>query len=718
MKNIDKIRSDILLQTLSLFTGRYDKAVSLDTLTAGLPLTPNAKSPDILSFSQANTLFSRATKRAGFKSTLVERDIKTILDLHLPIILLLAHGQSCILEAFNEERTEVKVVYPGENVLEEWVTIEDLDEEYLGFAFLLKKELSREEKGNFVHAQHKKHWFWDTLKLSLPIYKDVLLASLLVNLFVLASPLFTMNVYDRVVPNNATETLLVFAAGVLMVYLLDSFLKYFRTRMLEIAAKKSDVVMSSIIFEKVLDLKMAMHPKSVGSFASNIRDFDAIRSFLTNATMAVIIDLPFAIIFLLVIYYIGGLIVIIPAIMMSIILLYALIIRKPLERSIESTHEASARKNGILIESLHNIETIKTQGMAGQVQWQWEESVGEIAKKSLYSRLLSASVPTITGLLVQMTTVFIVTYGVFMIGDLELTMGGLIGIVILAGRTVAPMGQVAALLTNYSDAKSAYDVINTITSQPMERLSEQQFIERETFKGKIEFKNVTFSYPESEIPALKDVSFTILPGEHVGIIGRIGSGKSTIEKLILKLYDPDEGSILIDNVDIAQIDPARLRKFIGYVSQDITLFRGTVKDNILHRSPMENDERLLEVANLSGVEEFIKRHPLGYNMPIGERGQGLSGGQRQSIGIARALISDAPVMLLDEPTNALDQLSESQLMSHFSEAFSGKSLILVTQKLTLLVTTPRVIVMHEGKVYLDGPRDDVLSKLKGINSEA
>ena len=718
MKNIKQIRSDILLQTLSLFTQRYTKAVSMEALTAGLPLTSDTSSPDLLSYSQAHTLFSRASKRAGFKSTLVERDLKTILDLHLPIILLLAHGQSCILEAFNASRTEVKVVYPGENILEEWVSIEKLEEEYLGFAFLLKKELAREEKSNFVHAQHKKHWFWDTLKLSWPIYKDVLLASLLVNLFVLASPLFTMNVYDRVIPNNATETLLVFAAGVVMVYLLDSFLKFFRTRMLEIAAKKSDVVMSSIIFEKVLDLKMAMHPKSVGSFASNIRDFDAIRSFLTNATMAVIIDLPFAIIFLLVIYYIGGMIVVIPAVMMSLILLYALIIRKPLEKSIESTHEASARKNGILIESLHNIETIKTQGMSGQVQWQWEESVGEIAKKSLYSRLLSASVPTITGLLVQLTTVLIVIYGVFMIKDLELTMGGLIGIVILAGRTVAPMGQVAALLTNYSDAKSAYDVINTITSQPMERLSDQHFIQRDTFKGKIEFRNVTFSYPESELPALKDVSFTILPGEHVGIIGRIGSGKSTIEKLILKLYDPDEGSILIDDVDIAQIDPARLRKFIGYVSQDIALFRGTVKENILHRASTASDEKLLEVSHLSGVDEFVRRHPLGYNMPIGERGQGISGGQRQSIGIARALISDAPVMLLDEPTNALDQLSESQLMGHFSKAFSGKSLILVTQKLNLLVTTPRVIVMHEGKVYLDGPRDEVLYKLKGAKNEA
>ena len=711
-EDTNNVRSDILLQTLQLFTSRYHKSISMETLTAGLPIEPTSHVPDLLSFSQANTLFNRVSQRAGYKSALVQKNISQILELHLPLILLLVHGESCILEAFNQDRTQAKVIYPGENPIEEWVDIDDLEKEYLGYAFLLKKEMQNSEV-SLGKKQENKHWFWDTLKLSWPIYKDVLLASFLVNLFVLASPLFTMNVYDRVIPNNATETLMAFAIGVITVYLLDSFLKYFRTKMLELAAKKSDVIMSSIIFEKVLDLKMAFHPKSVGSFASNIRDFDAIRSFLTNATMSLVIDLPFAIIFLLVIYYIGGKIVFIPLTMMILILLYAMIIRKPLERSIESTHESAAKKNGILIETLQNIETIKTQGMSSQVQWQWEESVGEIAQKSLHSRMLSASVPTVTGLFVQLTTVFVVIYGVYLIKDLELTMGGLIGIVILSSRTVAPMGQVAALLTNFSDAKSAYDVINTITSQPMERLDEKHFIERETFKGKIEFNHVTFSYPESEVPALKDVSFTILPGEHVGIIGRIGSGKSTIEKLILKLYEPNEGSILIDDIDIAQIDSARLRHFIGYVSQDVSLFRGTVKENILYRNPTANDEQLLEAAQLSGVEEFVKRHPLGFNMPIGERGAGLSGGQRQSVGIARALISDAPIMLLDEPTANLDQLSESRLMSHFDKAFKNKTLILVTQKLSLLSYVDRVIVMHEGKVYLDGPRDEVLNTLKG-----
>jgi ATP-binding cassette subfamily C protein LapB len=708
----------MLLNALSIFASRYAKPVSKEALISGLPIKQDAETPDLLSYPQAQLLFSKIAKRAGFKSAFIERELNDMLDLHLPIILLLTRGEVCILEEFNEDKSQVRIVYAGDEPWEEWISYEKLNELYLGYAFLLRKEVNKVEGTNFLKAQHKKHWFWDTIKLSVPIYKDVLLASFLVNLFVLASPLFTMNVYDRVIPNNATETLMVFAAGVVMVYIIDTLLKFSRIKLLEIAAKKSDVIMSSIIFEKVLDLQIAMHPKSVGSFASNIRDFDSIRSFLTNSTMAVLIDLPFAIIFLSVIAYIGGLMVIIPILMMLSIFIYAMMIRKPLEESIESTHEAAARKNGILIESLNSIETIKAQDMAGQVQWKWEESVGEIAKKSLKSRMLSATVPTVTGLFVQLTTVLIVIYGVFLIRDLELTMGGLIGIVILASRTVAPMGQIAALLTNYSDAKSAFEVIDNITKQPMERLTDKHFLQKESFQGKIEFKNVTFYYPETQVPALKNVSFVINPGEKVGIIGRIGSGKSTIEKLILKLYEPDEGSILVDDIDISQLDPARLRKSIGYVSQDTTLFRGTVKENILYRNPSADDDMLLSAAKLSGVEEFVSRHPMGYNMPIGERGQGVSGGQRQSIAIARALVADAPMLMLDEPTNALDQFSETELLKNLLSFVADKTLLLVTQKLPLLQMTDRVIVMHQGAVYKDGERDEVLKALQGGKNES
>ncbi len=709
----DNLKMDSLLECLVIFTKLYHKPFSAEALTAGLPIEPGKESPELFSINNAKGLFSRAAKKAGLKSSLVKKPLRQISPLQLPMILLLSNQGACILESFNKDKTKAKIIMPAEDPIADWVDIDILEDEYIGYAFMIKKAFEYNDENSRTLNLNQKHWFWSTIKLSVPIYKDVLYASLLINLFVLASPLFTMNVYDRVVPNNAIETLWVFALGVIIVYIIDAFLKFTRTYLLETAAKKSDIIMSSIIFEKILDLKMAHHPASVGSFSNNIKDFDSIRNFLTNATMTAIIDLPFAIIFLAVIWYIGGSIVIIPIITMLLILGYAFLIKKPLKTSIQSTHEASAKKNSILIETLNNIETLKTLGTLNQTQWKWEESTGEIATKSLKSRLLSASIPTITQLFIQLNTVMIIVYGVYLIQDFELSMGGLIAIVILTSRTLAPMGQVAALLTNYEDTKTSYETLNEIISQPSERPDGKKFVERPAFSGKIEFVDVTFTYPTAEVPAIKNVSFTINPGEHVAIIGRIGSGKSTIEKLILGLYEVDSGQILIDGIDIKQIDPADLRKNIAYVSQDITLFRGTVKDNISYKATHASDTRMLRASQISGTYEFIKKHPKGYEMPVGERGQGLSGGQRQSIGIARAFLLDAPIMLMDEPSNAMDQHTEAKLLKNLQTHLQDVTSIIVTQKMTLLKIVERVIVMNEGKLIIDAPKEEALKKLQG-----
>lgn len=708
----DNLRMDALLDCLVLFTKLYHKPFSAEALTAGLPIAPGVESPELFSIDNAKGLFSRAAGQAGLKSSLIRRPISQISPLQLPMIILLSNQSAYILDSISKDG-QVKIIMPAEEAIESWVDIEDLEDEYIGFGFIIKKEF--EYTDDNVRTLHltQKHWFWSTIKLSAGVYKDVLYASLLINLFVLASPLFTMNVYDRVVPNNAIETLWVFAIGVSLIYIIDTFLKFTRTYLLESAAKKSDIIMSSIIFEKVLDLKMANHPASVGSFSSKLKDFDSIRSFLTNATMAAIIDLPFSVIFLLVIAYIGGAIAIIPIVTMLFILSYAFFIKKPLRASIASTHEASAHKSSILIETLNNIETLKTLGTLNQVQWKWEESTGEIATKSLKSRLLSASIPTITQLLIQLNTVMLIVFGVYLIQSHDLSMGGLIAIVILTGRALAPMGQVAGLMTNYEDTKTSYETLNDIISQPSERPQGKKFVERPTFSGYIEFVDVTFSYPNTEIPSLKNVSFIIKPGEHVAIIGRIGSGKSTIQKLILGLYEPDSGQILLDGIDIKQIDPADLRKHMGYVSQDIMLFRGTVKDNITFRATHANDTAMIKAAQISGTAEFIKKHPRGYEMPVGERGLGLSGGQRQSIGIARAFLLSAPIMLMDEPSNAMDQITEARLLDSFETALKGKTSIMVTQKMTLLKIVDRVIVMNDGKVFIDAPKAEALKQLQG-----
>ena len=327
--------------------------------------------------------------------------------------------------------------------------------------------------------------------------------------------------------------------------------------------------------------------------------------------------------------------------------------------------------------------------------------------------MLSASIPTITQLLIQLNTVMIIVFGVYLIQEHALSMGGLIAIVILTGRALAPMGQVAGLMTNYEDTKTSYETINEIISQPSERPPGKKFVSRPDFSGHIEFVDVTFSYPNTDVPAIRNVSFVIEPREKVAIIGRIGCGKSTIQKLILGLYEPDSGQILVDGIDIKQIDPADLRKNMGYVSQDIMLFRGTVKDNITFRATHASDGAMIRAAQISTTAEFIKKHPRGYEMPIGERGQGLSGGQRQSIGIARAFLIDSPVMLMDEPSNAMDQITEARLLENLQDALKDKTSLMVTQKMTLLKIVDRVIVMNDGKIFIDAPKAEALKQLQG-----
>ncbi len=709
----DNLKIDSLLDCLVLFTKLYHKPFSAEALTAGLPIEMGRETPELFSINNAKGLFSRAAERAGLKSSILRRPLNQISPLQLPMIILLSNQGSCILDSFSKDGEQVKIIMPTEEAIEQWVDLDVLEDEYIGFGFMIKKAFEHTEENTRSMHLNQKHWFWSTLKLSFGIYKDVIYATFLINLFVIASPLFTMNVYDRVVPNNAIETLWVFAIGIVIVYVIDTFLKFTRTHLLESAAKKSDVIMASIIFEKVLDLKMSHIPTSVGAFSSHLKDFDNIRSFLTNATMAAIIDLPFSIIFLIIIWYIGGAIVAIPIVTTFLILGYALFIKKALKSSIESTKEAGANKSSILIETLNNIETLKSLGTLNQVQWKWEESTGEIATKTMNTRLLSATIPTVTQLFIQLNRILVIIYGVYLIQAFELSMGGLIAVGILTAKALGPMGQVASILTNYENTKASYEAINDILSQPSERPSGKKFVERPSFNGRIEFIDVTFSYPKTNFQILKNVSFCIEPGEHVAIIGRIGSGKSTIQKLILGLYEPDSGQILIDGIDINQIDPADLRKNIGYVSQDIMLFRGTVKDNITYRASHCSDSDMIRAAIISGTSEFVKKHPKGYEMPIGERGYGLSGGQKQSIGIARAFLLDSSIMLMDEPSNAMDQLTESRLIESLSENLKGKTALLVTQKMNLLKIVNRIIVMNEGKVFIDAEKDVALKKLQG-----
>ena len=708
----DKIK-DELLQCLVIFTKLHNNPYSADALTIGLPVK-DGEEIELFSLKSSKSLFSRVASRAGFASTLVRKDLDQISPLVLPCILMLRGKKACILQSFSEDKKMANIITPDLSTGTSTIETSKLKDEYLGYAYYLKREFVPEDTSStkLIDAGND-HWFWGTLKRSKKIYFDVVIASFIINLFVLASPLFTMNVYDRVVPNNAVETLWVLALGVSVVYGIDLFLKFVRSYFLEIAGKKSDIIMSSILFERVMDMKFSNKPKSVGSFASNLKEFDTVRNFFSSASLAAIVDLPFALIFLIVTYFIGSYLVLVPIVIMIAILCYTFFIKDPLQNAIKSTFEASAMKNGILIESLSSLETIKTLGASGHVQWNWEEATGEIANRSIKSKIITTSITTVTSFLVQLNTIAIIVLGVYMIQDTHLTMGGLIAAVMLSSRAIAPMGQVASLAANFEQTKTAYQSLSKIMQMPVERPEGKKFVRRNSFEGKIEFKNVSFTYPDTTKGSLDRINFVIQPGEKVGIIGRNGSGKTTLQKIILGLYAPTEGSVLIDGIDINQIDPADLRRNIGYVPQDVVLFKGTVRENIVQKAPYVDDMQIIKAAKVSGVDEYVNAHPLGFDMPVFERGDGISGGQRQSIAVARAFLLDSPIILLDEPTNSLDNTVESKLKANLKVNTVNKTMILVTHRTSMLDLVDRLIVMDNGKILLDGPRDEVLARLSG-----
>ncbi|MFY9142157.1 type I secretion system permease/ATPase [Sulfuricurvum sp.] len=709
---------DPLLVTLSIFTKRYGKSFSVEALTADLPVAPGKATAEMFSLNNSKAVFSRASARAGFKSKIVQRTLADISPLVLPVILILKDQNACILEKIDLEQGGAFIILPeDEEGVEQWVELKELEKQYLGFAFYLKKSRSFHQFVDPLIHMQKESWFWGSLKYSRKIYADVIIASLVINLFVLASPLFTMNVYDRVVPNDATETLYVLALGVVVVYFLDIILKFARSYFLEIAAKKSDVIISSILFQKVMNLKFSNIPESVGSFANNLKEFDSIRSFLATSTLALVIDLPFTIIFIVVIYIIGGIISIIPIVFIFLIMAYALAIKGSLQRSVESTYHASANKNAVLIESLNALETIRTMGISNHSQYIWEEATGDVASKGLTSRVLSNSLGSVTSFLIQLSNVFILIAGVYLIKELEMTMGGLIAVVILSSRALAPMGQVASLSANYEHTKTAYKTLDNIMNLPEERPAEKEFLRFSKFSGLIEFRDVTFTYPNETAPIFENLSFTIHPGEHVAFIGKIGSGKTTVLKLLLGLYTPDKGSVLMDNIDINQIDPADIRQNIGYVAQDITLFRGTVKSNIVSKAPYADDGAIIRAAKIGGVDEFVQYHPKGFDMPVRERGDGISGGQRQSIGIARAFLVDAPILLLDEPGNSMDESCLLRMIQKINENTKDKTLLLSTHDTRMLKMVNRIIVLDRGKIVLDGSKQEVMSALMRNNAK-
>lgn len=692
---------DPLLGCLVVLTRVEHKPFSPEALSSGLPLVDNRLTPE---------LFVRAAARADLSAQIVKRPLKEISPLVLPAVVLLNNRQACLMVAVNKGKAKIVQPETGDGI--RVVKIEQLEKQYSGYCIFTRPSYkfdSRAEDGK--PKVDSSNWFWGVMKKIWPFYIEIGVAAILINLFALGSPLFTMNVYDRVVPNNAIETLVVLAIGIFVVYTFDFIMKMLRGYFIDLAGKKADILLTSVIFEHMMGVKMDARPESVGAFANNIASFDSFRDFMTSATMSTLIDLPFAILFILVIFFLGGNLFIVPAVAIPVVLLAGFFIQIPLNKIVKESSQYTQQKQAVLIETLIGIESIKTMGAESPLQKKWEHLSGMASKHSIKVKVLSMLASNLSAFSQQLSGVFLVILGVTNIMNGEMTMGALIACNMLNGRALAPMASAAGLMTRYHQAKTGFDSVNNLMQMPKEREPGKTPLYRPSLSGTIEFKNVCFTYPNQEVPCLEDISFRITPGEKVGIIGRIGSGKTTVEKLLMGLYQPTSGNILFDNTEAQQLDPTCIRRNIGYVPQDIVLFFGSVKDNIVMGAPYADDSAVLRAASISGTTEFVSQHPQGFDMAVGERGTKLSGGQRQSIAIARALLLDPKILVLDEPTNMMDSRTEDMFKLKFQQVIKDKTLILITHKGSVLNLVDRLIIIEEGRVAADGPKDQVLKAL-------
>ncbi len=694
---------DSLLDSLALIFRIHGVATSRDALVSGLPLRDGKMTPALL---------KRSAERANLAATVLKKPLNQIRPEFLPAILLLKDEEACVVTKLDTNTNQAGVIFPELGDAEVLMPLDELAQRCSGYLIVTKVKYTFDQRAPSVGKVRLRHWFWGALAENSRIYRDIMIAAFVVNMFALAMPLFTMNVYDRVVPNRTTETLWVMAIGISIIVIGDLVLRTMRGYFLDWASTRIDVKLTARIMEQVLGIRLEQRPNSVGSFASNLRSFETVRDFITSATITTLIDIPFGLIFIVVMAWISWPMVI-PVILGAIlILIYSFSVQTKMHDLSETMYRAGAIRNATLIESLVGLETVKALGIEGQMQRKWERSAHFLTEVTSKLRLLSSSINNGASSIQQLINVTLVILGVYLMINGDLTMGGLIACTMLASRALVPIAQTAGLLTQYHNAATSLTSLDEIMHRPVERPLDATFLSRPAFNGDIEFREVSFSYPGTEQDALTKASFKIKAGEHVALLGRMGSGKSTIHKLILGLYQPTAGAILIDGIDARQIDPAELRRCVGYVQQDTHLFYGTMRENLTISARHVDDAAVLAAAHVGGIDEFVNAHPKGFDMLIGERGETLSGGQRQGVGIARALINKPAILLLDEPTSAMDHSGEDAIKRRLIETTKNKTLVLISHRSSLYDLVDRIIVIDSGRIVADGPKDQVTEALR------
>jgi len=703
----EKRKVDSLLESLMFLTKYYQRSTSKASLTSGFAIHNNSMSIDN---------FIKSSKRVGLISKIVTRELRGISKLALPAVLLLEKDRTCVLLDFNFDRNEATVIIPGLSSGETTMSLSQLEKEFIKKVIIIKPAYNFNNRiSDEVVIEQPKQWFFGAMKRNSFIYKKVILAAVIINLLVLATPLFMKNVFDRVLPNNGIETLWAMTFGIGIILLFDFVLKLLRAYYIGKAGKRADVVMSNQIFDQLLNIKLSEKPASTGQFISRLQSFESVRDFFTSATVATLVDIPFIILFMAVIFYFGGVLGWIPLIATVITLIFSFIIQSKTKVISEKSSKEDQLKQSTIHETVSGLEVIKSIRAQNRMKTHWDQALVQTTYYNEKLQFLSQLNSFFTAFIAQIANIAIIIVGVYLALNGEATMGGIIAAMMLSGRVLSPLGQIVGMVLRYEKSIIALNGIDEIMDMDTEK-NGQNFLSRPNLNGDIEFKDVHFSYKNQNLETLKNINLTIKQGEKVAILGKIGSGKSTLTKLIMNLYSPTKGSVLVDQTDVRQIDPSDLRQAVGCVPQEAFLFMGSVKDNITISEQYVTDEEILEVSKLAGVHDFLGKHESGYDLILGERGEGLSGGERQSITLARALISNPGILIMDEPTNSMDKQTEVQFIKRMKDIIEDKTLIIVTHKMPLLHLVDRVIIIDNGKIIADGPKEKILSTREKTNA--
>lgn len=701
-ENLLKPNDDALLTCIALVTNLFGQPIHLAALRSGFAVDEEGRIP-------MDTL-PDVLRRHHMLAAWTRHQPSKMPNYAMPVVVPFIDGRAVVLRSIKDGIATVLFAESGMG--DQQLTVEELDQLSVGELLVIKPPSKKGAQQLISFNNAAFSWFWDTMWRFRHFYYDAMVATVVANLLTLATAFFTMNVFNRIIPAKAYTSLWTLTIGVGIAMLLEFGMRLLKARLVDQGGKKADLAINATLLREIMAVRLDHRPQSIGIFASAMRDFEALRDFFSSALFVAIADLPFIVMFLVLIWFIGGPIVLVPLAIIPILLIMSFAIQRPLMNAMRKNMREAGERQSVLMEAMLNLEMLKAHNAEGYLQRRWENANLASSESYIDIRHRTSWVTGVTTTLQQICSVAVIVYGVYLIHANTLTLGALIACNILAGRAVMPLGSIMQLATRYQQARTSLETLDGLMQRPRDRDNAQRYIVPEKFNGELRADNIEFAYPgEHEIPAINRISLSLAPGDHMALLGPVGCGKSTLLRMMAGLYRPKSGSVLIDNLDILQIDPTELRTKIGYVGQDAQLFMGSLRENLVLSDSWISDAKIMEVLRQLEIHKMVLAHPKGLDMPLTEAGGGLSGGQRQLLTVARMMLRDPVFVFMDEPTANMDQDNEARVIRVLGEWLKGRTLLMSTHRPQLLAWVNRIAVMQKGQIVLEGPREEILKKL-------